>query len=143
VLGGEPYRISGYDDADREHGVPKHVVMRVGRVLLQLAEPADGRLVCGRDDPNPWPHWAFAVSAQDLERNVERLRSLGIPVFGPVTHEGEFSAAAYFATPEGHKLELKTYDAYPAHKLLGEMGAPGVGYTDWPALFHDWPHNVR
>lgn len=143
VLGGELYAASGCDEADRALGLPRQVVMRVGRVLLQLAEPADGRLVCGRVDANAWPHWAFAVSAADLERNVERLRSLGIPVFGPVTHAGEFSAAAYFASPEGHKLELKTYDLYPADKLAGEMGAPGVGYTDWPALRHDWPRTGR
>lgn len=143
VLGGEPYIVQGYDEVDRERGRAKHVFMRVGDTLFQFATPADGELKVGREDLNAWPHWAFTVTAEAMESNVARLQSLGIPVFGPVTHRGTYGVAAYFTTPEGHKLELKTYDDYPEQLTVGEMGAPGVGFIDWTTLYHDWPNTTK
>lgn len=140
VLGGEPYYRAGYDELDREMGRAKHVFMRVGNVLMQIATPRDGKLKVGKDDLNAWPHWAFTVTAEDLDRNIERVRSLGIPVFGVVEHRGYGgNVSAYFASPEGHKLELTTYDDYPAEKIIGMTGA-GLG-PHWDKLFHDWPNS--
>lgn len=141
VLGGVPYYVAGYDEVDQSMGRRKHIFMRVGNVLMQCAEPQDGKIKIGKEDLNGWPHWAFIVTAEDMENNVERLQSLGIPVFGPVQHRGVEAVSAYFASPEGHKLEIVTYDTYPDEKTIGVAGAPGVGHTDWEKLFHNWPNN--
>jgi hypothetical protein len=79
------------------------------------------------------------VRPEDLTRNCERLRALGIPVFGPVAHRGAGVTSAYFASPEGHKLELCTWEEFPAEETIGVMGAPDVGHIDWPSMFYEWP----
>jgi len=140
VLGGEIWAAHGYDERDRELGRHKHVFVRIGNVLMQVAVPNDGKLKIGKDDPNFWPHWAFLVSAEDMDRNIERLRSLGIPIFGPVQHRGSNGiTTAYFLSPDGHKLELVTYDVYPEDKILGISGDKGVGRAEVQKLIHDWP----
>jgi hypothetical protein len=40
--------------------------------------------------------------------------------------------SCYFQRPEGHKLEMCTWDPYPPDKA-------SYGRIDWPALAHDWP----
>ena len=42
VLGGKPYYYAGFDETDRKMGRAKHIFIRVGDVLMQCAEPADG-----------------------------------------------------------------------------------------------------
>jgi hypothetical protein len=140
VLGGVPFYVAGFDDVDRGLGRKKHIFMRVGTTLMQCATPHDGQVKIGKEDANLWPHWAFAVTPEGMEANVERLRSLGIPVYGPAGHRGAHCVSAYFASPEGHKLELTTWSAYPAEKTIGTTGAPGVGHPDWTLLYHDWPN---
>jgi hypothetical protein len=120
----------------------KHAFLRVGEVYFQIGEPQDGKLYVGKDDINTWPHWAFEVSGEDLLSNVERLRGLGIPVFGPVTHPGADGFFAYFTAPEGQKLEFTTWDAIPGDKVYGQVGAPGVGPIPWADLGHDWPNTA-
>jgi catechol 2,3-dioxygenase-like lactoylglutathione lyase family enzyme len=143
VLGGEPYYVVGFDQAPGG-GRPKQAFLRVGNVLFQCSPPIDGVQKVGKDDPNPWPHWAFTTTAERLERNCERLRSLDIPVFGPAEHVGGDSYSAYFASPEGHKLEIVTYEDFPKDKTIGVFGAPGVGHPKWGTgeLFHTWPDNA-
>jgi catechol 2,3-dioxygenase-like lactoylglutathione lyase family enzyme len=132
VLGGEPYYFAGFDETDRAAGRVRHIFMRVGNVLMQCAEPKNGRSAIRKDDPNVGPHAAFRVSAADLDRNVARLKKLGIPVAGPVRHRGVDVVSAYFQSPEGHKLEICTWDPYPQDKA-------GLGRIDWPSLAHEWP----
>jgi catechol 2,3-dioxygenase-like lactoylglutathione lyase family enzyme len=113
VLGGEPYYYAGFDSTDAELGRVRHIFLRVG-------------------NPNVSPHFAFAVTAEHLDRNVERLRRLRIPVQGPVRHRGVDVVSCYFQSPEGHKLEICTWDPYPFDKA-------SYARIDWPALAHDWP----
>lgn len=140
VLGGEPFYMAGFDETDREMGRREHVFMRIGTTMFQFANPKDGIQKVGKDDLNSWPHWAFGMSAQALKDNVDRLRSLGIPVHGPVEHRGIDAVSAYFATPEGHKLEFVSYDAEAKDHSIGMAGQPNVGHTEWTKLFHDWPN---
>lgn len=139
VLGGVPYYMAGFDEVDRRLGRKKHIFMRVGTTLMQCATPNDGRIKIGTDDSNSWPHWAFTVTPGGMDANIARLRALGIPVFGPIEHRGANAVSAYFASPEGHKLELITWDEYPDENKLGISGQPGVGRVDWPSLYHSWP----
>ncbi len=138
VLGGKPYYYAGFDEADRQMGRAKHIFIRVGNVLMQCAEPADGKMIIRKDDPNSPPHQAFLVSAADLEGNIARLRGLGIPVAGPYRHRGIDVVSAYFQSPEGHKLEICTWEPYHGDALM--TGAPGVGTVPWLTLTHDWPN---
>lgn len=139
VLGGEIYYVAGYNDVDAELGRSKHVFVRIGETLVQFAGPQDGIQKVGKDDHNSWPHWAFGVTAEGLHENVERLRGLGIGVWGPVEHRGVEAVSAYFTSPEGHKLELVTYEPDALKYSIGVAGAPGVGHMDWDELFHSWP----
>jgi hypothetical protein len=82
-------------------------------------------MTVSKDDENIAPHVAFKVSAKDLEANFERLKKI-IPVSGPYRHRGIDCTTFYFMTPEGHKLEICTWEPYPEDKSL-MMGAPGVG----------------
>lgn len=134
LFGGEPYYYAGYDETDRQLGRVKHIFIRVGNVLLQCAEPKDNSFFSIRkDDPNVSPHWAFGVSAADLDRNLEWLRFQGIPVIGPIRHRGVDLTSIYFQSPEGHKFEIGTWEPYPQEKT-------NEGRIDWPSLAHDWPN---
>jgi catechol 2,3-dioxygenase-like lactoylglutathione lyase family enzyme len=137
VLGGEPYYYAGFDDVDREMGRVEHIFMRVGNVLFQCAAPEDGQMLFRKDDPNVSPHYGFGVTADVLRQNLHRLRGLGIPVAGPYRHRAVDIVSIYFQTPEGHKLEICTWEPFPKNEAL-LMGAPGVGILDWPALANDW-----
>lgn len=134
VLGGKPYYYAGFDPTDTAQGRVKHIFLRVGNVLLQCAEPKNGKISLRKDDPNVSPHWAFGVTAANFDRNIERLRKLGIPVTDPIQHRGLDVTSAYFQSPEGHKFEICTWEPYPAAKAKQMR-------IDWPALAHNWPHN--
>jgi catechol 2,3-dioxygenase-like lactoylglutathione lyase family enzyme len=136
VLGGKPYYYAGFDADDRSSGRVPHVFLRVGSVLMQCAQSKSGKTNVRKDDPNIGPHIGLLVSAEDLDANVARLRKLGIPVAGPVRHRGVDVVSAYFQTPEGHKLEICTWDPYPKER------AP-FGRIDWPSLAHSWPYTKQ
>jgi hypothetical protein len=72
-----------------------------------------------------------------LDHNTERLRKLGIPVDGPYLHRDSVAVSSYFQSPEGHKIELVTYEPYPPGKakMIGENGVR----VNWPSLAHNWP----
>jgi catechol 2,3-dioxygenase-like lactoylglutathione lyase family enzyme len=134
VLGGKPYYYAGFDATDSKLGRSRHIFLRVGNSLLQCAEPKNGKTNVRKNDPNVSPHIAFTVSPADIDRNVMRLRQLGIPVQGPVRHRGVDVVSAYFQSPEGHKLEICTWESYPEDKAK-------EGRIDWLALAHNWPNN--
>jgi catechol 2,3-dioxygenase-like lactoylglutathione lyase family enzyme len=138
VLGGVPYYYAGFDETDRNMGRVPHIFIRVGNVLFQCTEVPEGEMTVSKDDENIAPHVAFKVSAKDLEANFERLKKI-IPVSGPYRHRGIDCTTFYFMTPEGHKLEICTWEPYPEDKSL-MMGAPGVGIMKWRDLVHDWPN---
>ncbi|WP_439685471.1 VOC domain-containing protein [Cupriavidus oxalaticus] len=138
LLGGEPYYYAGFDEVDRKMGRSHHIFIRVGDVLMQCTETDDGSMIIRKDDPNIAPHIAFKVSADDLTRNFERLSEV-IPVAGPFRHRGVDVVSFYFMSPEGHKLEICTWEPYPEEKAR-MMGAPDVGIMKWADLVHDWPN---
>lgn len=138
LLGGEPYYYAGFDETDRKMGRAPHIFIRVGNVLFQCTEVPEGEMTVHKDDENVAPHIAFKVTAKDLEANFERLRKI-IPVSGPYRHRGIDCTTFYFMSPEGHKLEICTWEPYPEDKSM-MMGAPGVGIMKWKDLVHDWPN---
>jgi catechol 2,3-dioxygenase-like lactoylglutathione lyase family enzyme len=139
VLGGEPYYYAGFDETDARMGRVGHIFIRVGHVLMQCAEPANGKMIFRKDDENISPHFAFTTTPAGLDANTERLRGIGIPVAGPFRHLNVDVTSVYFQSPEGHKLEICTWEPYP-HEKAGVMGAAGVGHVHWPSLAHTWPN---
>ena len=137
VLGGEAYYYAGFNDADRKMGRKPHIFMRVGNTLLQCTEE-EGPAYPRQDDPDISPHWAFGTTPAGLDKNIEWLASQNIPVAGPFRHKDVDCVSIYFKTPEGHKLEICTWDAYPEEKSK-LLNAPGV-VLDWPKMQHNWPH---
>jgi catechol 2,3-dioxygenase-like lactoylglutathione lyase family enzyme len=137
VLGGKPYYYAGFDDSDRQMGRRPHIFVRVGTVLFQFTEEP-GAVLNSKSDPHISPHTAFRVKAAAFDANIDRLRKLGIPVAGPFRHRDISCVSVYFQSPEGHKLELVTYEPYPYDKaqLIGEKGVR----VEWPSLTHDWPN---
>jgi len=136
VLGGKPFYYAGFDDIDRNMGRRPHIFARVGAVLFQFTEEPNATLN-SKDDPHISPHTAFRVSSANFDRNIERLRKIGIPVAGPFCHRDTTCVSVYFQSPEGHKLELVTWEPYPHDKakVIGEKGV----FVNWPSLAHDWP----
>ena len=52
-------------------------------------------------------HYAFDVARENLEGAVERVRSAGVDVYGPVQFDGPFNALSYyFYDPDGNLLEF-------------------------------------
>ena len=52
-------------------------------------------------------HYAFDVAPPDLEGAVERVRSAGVEVYGPVEFDEPFNASSYyFYDPDGNLLEF-------------------------------------
>jgi catechol 2,3-dioxygenase-like lactoylglutathione lyase family enzyme len=135
VLGGEAYYYAGLDDVDKKMGRRPHLFMRIGDVLFQCTEewgPSHPR----QDDNDISPHWAFGTTAAGMDKNLAWLKRQNIPVFGPVGHRDIDVISFYFKSPEGHKLEICTWEPYKGS--LGMMGAPGIGFIDWSKLTHNW-----
>lgn len=137
ILGGIPYYYAGFDQTDRGMGRPPHIFVRVGRVLVQCTQEP-GPLNTDTFDQRIAPHWAFGTTPAGLDANKARLLAAGIPVVGPFQHRGVECVSIYFRSPEGHKLEIVTWEPYPPERAP-MLGAPGVGLIDWSKLQHDWP----
>ena len=140
VLGGEGYYYAGFDESDRKMGRKPHLFMRIGNTLLQCTEES-GPSYPKQDDNDISPHWAFGTTSAGLDKNVAWLRKQNIPVAGPYRHKDVDCVSIYFKSPEGHKLEICTWQAYPEEKSK-LMGAPGVGFLNWPRLAHDWSKKI-
>ncbi len=65
-------------------------------------------MVVLQEDRGEWPtqHFAFMVSADELERAKGVLEGAGVETMGPVTHDWMQARSLYFADPDGHQLEL-------------------------------------
>lgn len=78
-------------------------------------------------DPNT-PHWVQHIAlemenADTLMAAVEKLKSYGVEVIGPIDHH--IFQSVYFHDPDGHRLELTYRTETPeAIKQLSEVAEP-------------------
>ena len=111
--------------------------VRFGSTCLQCIGATDTPLYPEEGNDNISPHWSFGTSTEGVDHYKAKLQRNGVPVAGPYRHRGVDLVSIYFKTPEGHKLEIGTWDGYPEQRS-GMMGAPGVGFIPWRSMDHAW-----
>lgn len=138
VLGGALFAVQGYGTADAATaGAGKLVSVHLGRTIVQLGYPADGRSFAFAEMGNlsTWPHVAFAVSWESMQALLRRFDANGVPFSGPWGHRGTDGKSVYFYDADGNKLELVTRDTLPPERVKIEWID---GHADWRALAHAW-----
>jgi catechol-2,3-dioxygenase len=85
-------------------GVKQRVALHRGSLLFEEHSPLPEGERFGR------VHFAFEVDRADLEREVERVRSTGLDVHGPVEFDWMDARAYYFYDPDGNLLEFWSPD---------------------------------
>jgi lactoylglutathione lyase len=78
------------------------------RKWLFLSVGGNAGMVVLQEDKGEWPtqHFAFTVSADDIDQAAAMLKELGVAVSAPVYHQLMNSQSVYFDDPDGHALEL-------------------------------------
>jgi catechol 2,3-dioxygenase-like lactoylglutathione lyase family enzyme len=78
------------------------------RNWLFLRAGGDAAMVVLQEDKGEWPrqHFAFSVSAADINRAAALLKEKGVSVSEPVYHKWMNAHSVYFEDPDGHDLEL-------------------------------------
>lgn len=90
-------------------GIPVFIGKGTTAIALFLAE-ANHPPVGGGDTGPRMLHLAFRASRQDFKTAQEELRRHGVPF---QFEDHEISHSIYFRDPDGHKLEITTYDLPP------------------------------
>ena len=83
-----------------EPGQPQRVALHKGSLLFEGQSP--------HPEGERWGnvHYAFDVAAEDLDAAVERVRSAGEEVYGPVHFDWMNAESYYFYDPDGNLLEF-------------------------------------
>jgi len=98
---------------ERDRGQPpydnlRHYFFNMGNdSLLAFFEYPKGLARANRDLPGGMQHLAFHVKRRDFNALIERVKTCGVPVIGPVPLGGRF-LSAYFYDNNGIRLELAT-----------------------------------
>jgi lactoylglutathione lyase len=76
------------------------------RVFLYVGGNAG--MVVLQEDQGEWPqqHFAFTVSARDLDQAAKQLQDRGVKVSAPLHHKWMNATSVYFEDPDGHDLEF-------------------------------------
>jgi catechol 2,3-dioxygenase-like lactoylglutathione lyase family enzyme len=83
-----------------EEGAPQRVALHRGRLLFEEHSPYPEGERFGR------VHFAFEVTAADLDAAVDRVRRAGVDVYGPTEFEWMKAKSYYFYDPDGNLLEF-------------------------------------
>jgi catechol 2,3-dioxygenase-like lactoylglutathione lyase family enzyme len=98
---------------ERDRGQPpydnlRHYFFNMGNdTLLAFFEYPNGLARANRDLPGGMQHLAFHVKRRDFDALIDRVKSCGVAVIGPVPLGGRF-LSAYFYDNNGIRLELAT-----------------------------------
>ena len=76
------------------------------RPWIFMRAGAGGMIVLQEQADIPQQHFAFTVSAADIDAAATELRRHGVAADGPVVHEWIPAKSLYFADPDGHDVEL-------------------------------------
>ena len=82
-------------------GDPQRIALHKGSLLFEEHSPYPEGERFGR------VHFAFDVAPDELDGALERVRSAGVEVYGPVEFDDPFNAVSYyFYDPDGNLLEF-------------------------------------
>jgi catechol 2,3-dioxygenase-like lactoylglutathione lyase family enzyme len=87
-----------------EPGEPQRIALHRGPLLFEEHSPLPEGERFGR------AHFAFDVARPELERAVERVKSSGVDVYGPVDFDWMKAQSYYFYDPDGNLLEFWSPD---------------------------------
>jgi len=78
------------------------------RNWLFLRAGGNAGMIVLQEDKGDWPtqHFAFTVTAEDIEAAANQLKDMGVTVDGPHLHAWMPARSVYFEDPDGHSLEL-------------------------------------
>jgi catechol 2,3-dioxygenase-like lactoylglutathione lyase family enzyme len=83
-----------------EEGTPQRVALHRGPLLFEEHSPYPEGERFGR------VHFAFDVARADLDAAVDRVRTAGVELYGPVELEWMKARSYYFYDPDGNLLEF-------------------------------------
>ncbi|MFT4083475.1 MAG: VOC family protein [Nocardioides sp.] len=132
VLGAEVDRRTDVDEADLASGRVRQVWMRVGELVVNLAQ---GRPI-ERGADQHFVHVAVRSVGGTLAEWITHLREHGVEVLGPYGHGGLPFVSLYFDDPDGYRWEIIVdFDSFEAAtaesvRLGGRLGNPVASY-DW------------
>jgi catechol 2,3-dioxygenase-like lactoylglutathione lyase family enzyme len=128
---------------ERDRGQPpydnlRHYFFDMGNdSLLAFFEYPKGLEQQNRDRPGGMQHVAFHVAPEKFDAMVERVRSKGVDVIGPVPLGGRFWSA-YFYDPNGIRLELATDRSGEARSVIESVRqTEAEARTELETLFSD------
>jgi catechol 2,3-dioxygenase-like lactoylglutathione lyase family enzyme len=81
-------------------GGAQRIALHKGSLLFEEHSPYPEGKRFGR------VHYAFDVAREDLEAAVERVRTAGVEVYGPVEFDWMNAESYYFYDPDGNLLEF-------------------------------------
>jgi len=83
-----------------EPGTPQRIALHRGTLLFEEHSPFPEGERFGR------VHFAFEVAREDLDESLERVRSAGVEVYGPVDFDWMQARSYYFYDLDGNLLEF-------------------------------------
>jgi len=81
-------------------GTPQRIALHRGTLLFEEHSPFPEGERFGR------VHFAFEVAREDLDESLERVRSAGVEVYGPVDFDWMQARSYYFYDLDGNLLEF-------------------------------------
>ena len=123
VLGAEPFLRIGYgEEIECKMKAPfRHVFLMLGEQRIELVENASWRGFARYDDWGLIPHYAFMVTAEGLEYQMQRFREKRVKYAGPIFHPPAPPASVYFCDPDSNHLELTVWEGYPRDQGVVEV----------------------
>ncbi len=85
-------------------GPPQRIGLHRGSLLFEEHSPLPEGERFGR------AHFAFEVARDELDEAVERVRSAGVEVYGPVEFDWMQASSYYFYDPDANLLEFWSPD---------------------------------
>lgn len=118
ALGAKTFARVGFgEDVEMKMKTPfRHVFMMLGEQRVELVEAPDWRGYSKPDDWALFPHYAFMVDTEGLDRYMAHFDEEGIAYAGPIFHPPITSASVYFCDPDGNHLELVVWEGYPRER---------------------------
>jgi catechol 2,3-dioxygenase-like lactoylglutathione lyase family enzyme len=123
--------VLGGSVARRREEPDRRVWMDVRNVRLEIAQVAPWPALSD-EHRRMLPTVSFAVSPEDLDAVVERIRAAGIPFRKPMLKATGGSVGVYFADPDGNPLSLSCPEGYVREGLERSL------HNDWVPSPYDW-----